>query len=229
MRILHVTDFHFHKPWFAWAKRAAAQYDAVAITGDLIDAASLTPAAEQVRWLTKWARNCPGRLLICRGNHDEQFAGLSPHLQNWLHKMSSPFVTTDGTRVKIGKWNFECVGWGDVPQFGGPDCVALVHCPPSEARTAKAGPFWVDLGDFELGENLRTGINAPWLVLSGHIHWSRNFADRVGESWSLNPGRGPVGFPPNHIVIDLEKSVARWVKHDEREFAISLERPLFAR
>ena len=96
----------------------------------------------------------------------------------------------------------------------GPESLALVHCPPSGARTARDKQSGNDYGDFELAHIMRHGFRPPALVLSGHVHSRQRFHDRVGFSLSLNPGYA-AGVPPNHIIIDLAVRTAEFAGSDE--------------
>ena len=202
MRILHLTDFHFHKPWFDWAAQAARDFDLVALTGDLLRCDASLPFDRQVAWVRAWIDAFPGRLAICSGNHDEP-AG-------WLNGAARPAVTVDGGQMALGGWGFESVGWGHLPTAGGARQVALVHCPPEGTATAKSRKDGADWGDFELGELLRRGpvANRPRLILSGHLHAPLSWRHRVNGSWLLNPGVAAGGRVPRRIIIDLARQTA---------------------
>ena len=216
--VLHVSDFHFHLPAFHWCRRVAANFSAVACTGDFLDSSpdSSTPAIDQVAWVTQWVRDFPVPLWLASGNHDHDREDLPRHLQRWVTKLKFKHVTTDGRRTTHGSWEVECVGWGEVPQAESRQCLALVHCPPAGAETAIESAFRVDYGDFDLGEILRHGFQPPELVLSGHVHQRRRFYDRVGYSLSLNPGaaRAKAAYP-NHIILDLDVRTAELVSATE--------------
>jgi predicted MPP superfamily phosphohydrolase len=212
MRILHISDFHFHKPWFAWARRQADQYDAVAFTGDLIGRVDRVSAERQIEWLTGWVENFPGRLLLCSGNHDERWDDVPPTLQNWVGDLRFGHVTTDNQCARIDSWNFECVSWGGVPSRGGSKQITLMHCPPHGADTGISDLEGIDYGCPDLAQILQGGspLVPPWLVLSGHIHRPRKWHQRIARSWSLSPGCGRSLEEPNHIRLDLGRGLAEY-------------------
>lgn len=234
LRVLHCSDLHFQKRWFDWIRQQYHLYQAVVISGDLIGRAEGASMHEQVKWVTQWIANFPGkRLILCSGNHDERPDDVPPALQNWLGDLNYPHVTTDRQNVQIEDWNFECVPWDEMPQRGGPRQIAVCHCPPEGAKTAIVEPESVDFGDFELGDWLRqpqghasAAFPPPAIVLSGHIHRPRRWWDRVGvSSLSFNPGVGalaPRGIP-NHNILNLTAEIAEWNSADGRTERISLK------
>ncbi|MBW7893747.1 MAG: metallophosphoesterase [Opitutaceae bacterium] len=210
MRILHVTDFHYHQPWFDWLSRNAVDFDAVALTGDLLDLSKREPIERQIAWVQHWIREFPGQLMICSGNHD----ALEGDSAAWLARGATNKVLVDGQHLALGAWSFEAVGWGSLPSCGGENQIALVHCPPEQAETAIHLDEATDWGDFELHELLVRGPAAlrPRLVLSGHVHRPRRWYHRFGRTWSFNPGVGVHREVPNHIELDLERGIAIWCR-----------------
>lgn len=208
MRILHVTDFHCCQAWFAWLNQQADNYAAVAFTGDLLDQFGRDPIDRQVAWLKPWLRSFPGRLLVCSGNHDTDDRSHS----EFLAELAGPRVVVDGQQLTLGRWTFESVGWEGLPTRGGDTQVALAHRPPEQADTAIAAGEYTDRGDFDLHELMARGPEhmRPKLVLSGHVHQPRRWYQRLGRSWSFNPGMGISHKVPNHIVLDLERGIAIW-------------------
>ena len=234
LRVLHCSDLHFEKSWFHWIRRKSAFFQAVVISGDLIGRAGKISMHEQVNWVTEWIATFPGKcLILCSGNHDERPDDVPPALQNWLGDLNYPHVTTDRQNIQIEDWNFECVPWNEMPQRGGPRQIAVCHCPPEGAKTAIAEPECVDFGDFELGEWLRQPqghasdelFPPAAIVLSGHTHRSRRWWDRVGTSYSFNPGVGAVAprGVPNHIILNLTAQTAELNSADGRTERISLK------
>ena len=75
MKILLVSDFHFHKPWFHWLTKTAPAYDLVCLAGDLLDAFNNDiGVGTQIVWLLKEWKPLYLRtgvpLAISSGNHD---------------------------------------------------------------------------------------------------------------------------------------------------------------
>jgi predicted phosphodiesterase len=61
-----------------------------------------------------------------------------------------------------------------------------------------------DWGDFNLGEDLRTGLlPAVDIALSGHQHAPRSWHVRCGAAVSFNPGLNAGAEVPNYILLDL--------------------------
>lgn len=210
MRILHLTDFHFRQPWFAWAAKVAPDYDLVALTGDLLRCLGSSSTRTQTRWLKAWIAEFPGRLALCSGNHDEP--------ADWLHAVSRPNLLVDGGHMHLGSWTIESVGWGKMPTMGGPRHITLIHCPPAQSATAISWYDGSDWGDFELGQWLATtpAQKRPRLILSGHEHTPLRWHDCLNGTWSFNPGIAIHGEVPRRIVIDLATGVAERLGPDIR-------------
>ncbi|HTH46800.1 MAG TPA: metallophosphoesterase [Candidatus Limnocylindria bacterium] len=222
MRLIHYTDLHYRKSWFRHVARAAQHCDAIAITGDFLDSQSVTPAVDQVAWITRWIRRFPGpRLLIESGNHDQERDDLPRHLQHWVADLDLPHVYTDGDITALGSTTVQCVGWGEQPQPCGPRSIALMHCPPTGAHAAIEAESGRDFGDYELALTLLRGVQSPDLILSGHVHRPRRWFDRMGpNSLSFNPGRCDAPHPP-HIIIDLNVRTAEFVRHNRPNESVS--------
>lgn len=212
MKLLHVSDLHFNRAWFNWVAEHATDFDTVAITGDLIGSANLAPVEKQIEWLRAWMRKFPRQVLLCSGNHDQRSPDIPMHLSRWLSALDLPNVVRDDQKIAVGGWSFECVPWGAQPSEGGADRITLLHCPPEGAKTSISDPECVDWGDFDLAENLRIGLNAPWLLLGGHVHRCRRWCDRVGKTWTLNAATDDrlSLARPNYIQVDLKRRIAVW-------------------
>ncbi len=210
MKILHVTDLHFHTPWFYWVSLNAPDYDAVAISGDLLDIFNPRPLEDQIEWVSSWLRHAPVPFVICSGNHD---LDEPPHCR-WLSPLSiaREQLKTDRQMLRRGQWTIEAVPFGEVPLRGGENHVVITHLPPAGAPTAQARYEDVDCGDEHLARHLRMPTDKPWLILSGHIHLPQRWRARSGAMWSLNPGSSPDAHPqvPNHIALDLTAGEAAW-------------------
>ena len=72
--LLHLSDLHGNKTWFAWvAREASTKGYSVAISGDLVDADAhqgLSALKRQMDWVSDWVRAADFPLFLCSGNHD---------------------------------------------------------------------------------------------------------------------------------------------------------------
>ena len=196
MRILHVADLHFRKPWFAWLAEQAPQYDAVVIAGDLLDlfARHETPLGVQAEWVAGWIRACPGKLLIVSGNHDYEYREAG-----WLKCDLRPGVFVDGQTTQIGGYKVALLGWapGPIPREAD---ILIVHAPPSGL------PLALDAKGRDGGwSSTREAVERlqPRLVLSGHVHDSATWSYKLGPSRCLNAGCNLTAALPRCIEINL--------------------------
>jgi Icc-related predicted phosphoesterase len=216
MRILHVSDFHYHHPWFDWLAAHAADYDAACLTGDLLDMLRLATTdglRPQSKWVRGWLATWPAKtlLFVCSGNHD--WWPKSEHMVDndreggWLKKARRPNVVfVDGDTTKLDEYRIVCTPWAHKPEIhAGSPSVVLCHAPP------EGTPISADLGR-EVGDS--EVLQAAWalprgsLILSGHIHNPRRWYARVNNTWCFNPGYDANAKAPNHIVIDLSARTA---------------------
>ena len=219
MKLLHVSDLHFRAHWFEWVAEQSRYYDAVCLSGDLLDMFSIhqTPLRAQSKWVREWLRQFPGRLFVCSGNHDwwdaDGVVDTDAHCC-WLDKMARPEVTVDGQGAYCGEYFIFChpfrfpTGWPQAPQG---KWILLHHLPPASARTAIGGTGDNDNGDPELADVLTTAARPPWIVLSGHVHKPKSWWDKCGSVWSLNPAFDATASFPNHITIDTGLGVVTWI------------------
>jgi predicted phosphodiesterase len=210
MRILHVSDFHYRKPWFAWLATQAPDCDLICHTGDFLDLFGSVPVPDQIRRVASWLARLRSSLLFCSGNHDvEAEAGQAGA---WLRGLLSPFAWGDGTIMSRSGVTLVSSGWGTPCHLEGPADVLLRHAPPGGCATAVSRADGRDWGDFELGEDLRSGlIPAMDIVLSGHQHAPRCWHARCGAAVSFNPGFNAGAEVPNYILLDLAgRRMARW-------------------
>jgi predicted phosphodiesterase len=139
------------------------------------------------RWFDWLAAEAPDCDLICHtGDFLDVFANVPVPVQirqvsRWLARVRRPMVFCSGNHD-----------------------VLLRHAPPGGCATAVSKTDGQDWGDFELGEDLRSGLlPAPDIVLSGHQHAPRSWHARCGAAVSFNPGFSAGSDVPNHIVLDL--------------------------
>jgi hypothetical protein len=113
MKLLHVSDLHNRPHWFEWVAAQACSYDAVCLSGDLLDVfgTAKTSLRAQAKWTREWLRDFPGRLFVCSGNHDWWDSGgvvdNDAH-GGWLDKMARPEVTVDGQGAYCGDHYIHC-------------------------------------------------------------------------------------------------------------------------
>ncbi|WP_221033192.1 metallophosphoesterase family protein [Actomonas aquatica] len=210
MRILHVTDFHGHQPWFDWVSRNAANYDLVALTGDLIDEALRTPVDRQIEMVRKFGEGLQGKLLICSGNHDTRDVELPYGAADWIQELRARTIGTKESVVEIHGLRIGISDWCEAPMWGDFDLL-LSHQPPAKSCTAIQRPEGVDWGDIGLRDYLDAELLKPRLVLTGHVHQPKRWVGRVGQSVILNPGRRrSTAAEPARIDIDLDAGTVRW-------------------
>jgi Icc-related predicted phosphoesterase len=214
MRILHVTDFHFNRRWYAWLSAQAGAYDACCLTGDLLDMLNTHECDlnHQARWVRDWMREFPGQLFVCTGNHDwwvEDIGVVDRDAEGaWLKKAARRGVAVDGAQVAMQGYRFRCASWVgplDVDPTGSLPVILLSHAPPS--GTFVSADLESENGDSDttvlVGE-----LPLGSLILSGHIHSPGRWYDRIGLTWCFNPGCAAGADVPNHIVIDTRAGTA---------------------
>ena len=213
MKILHATDLHYRKGWFAWLEREAPQFDATVLSGDIYDI-FLTmyrgmgvPMRHQAKWLLAYLERFPAPLFLVSGNHDFE------HALHW----KNPLVRGDGTEEVFQGCRFVCAPWAEPPAGlkSGPEPLVLIsHAPPAGVPVAlrESG----DVGDPELTPVV-LGLPAGSLVLSGHAHNPPSWFAPLGAAMCLNPGTANhASSIPNHIIIDTERRLAGLIADDAR-------------
>jgi len=204
--ILHCTDFHGRPGWFSWLRKNAARYDAVVLSGDLVDEfASAPQLAAQVTKATAFLEAFDHPLFLVSGNHDGALNLTAIAARN-------PHVHTDGFDAEVFGWRVVCVGWRSAPTMLSPGRAPVLlvsHQPPDESLVAQdAKGDWGGYDVRALASTLPTGS----AVLSGHVHSPHHWHDRVSNATAFNPGVASASTPiPRHIVIDLERRRARLV------------------
>lgn len=210
MKILHVTDLHYHKPWFDWVLHRASDFDAVAISGDLLNLFAPCPLEEQGEWVSQWLERLPTATAVCSGNHDVTDSGHCP----WERRPGADIPTLTGDReiLRRGAWTIEAVPWGGLPRRGGENHVVVCHAPPAGASTAWSVADQQDRGDGRLARCLGESADLPWIVLSGHVHDPRGWQAHRRGTWSFNPLHTGQEHPevPNHLELDLAAATAVW-------------------
>lgn len=227
MRYLVTSDLHYALRQLDWIAEQAAEFDAVVLTGDLLDAAGGAELNAQIALFVAYLRRLAETTVVVAnsGNHDlterrpdgEKAAG-------WMHDVGSG-VVTDGTSVPVGPDLVSSCAWweGDATrrevetQLEREAAIErdglwiwAYHSPPDGSPTSWSGRR--HFGDEVL--NALIDRHQPDLVLTGHVHEAPYQADgawhdRIGGTTILNAGRqtGPV---PAHLVVDTGLRTASW-------------------
>ena len=217
MRILHVTDFHFNKTWFAWLSAQAPSFDACCLTGDFHDmllsfkVGQTTTLGKQARWIKDWLQDFPGPFFACSGNHDwnedYDWSGKSTSRATLLPEGIRGKIRIDSASEVFLGHRMVCVPWMAPcpPLLNVLPVVLLSHAPPADSPIAAAEAGCV--GDPEI-TTVALKLPRGSFVLSGHCHNPGTWHDRIARTWCFNPGVNRNAAVPNHIVIDTEEQRA---------------------
>lgn len=226
MRILLTSDLHYRLRQYDWLMAHAADFDAVVVAGDHIDAFGAVPGEVQIAALrasfAAIARKSP--LLVSSGNHDLNARNdAGEKTADWLAAARDAALAVDGDTLELNGTLFTICPWWD-----GPQARAAVERLLEQAAAQRRGRWvWVyhappegplswtgkrHFGDALLPELVRRHV--PTAVLCGHIHEAPfknagSWADRIGATWLFNAGQ-QIGEVPARIEIDLARQVARW-------------------
>ena len=211
MRLLHVTDLHYHWPWFQWVQREASKYEAVCFTGDFLHMFNRRVAHEQqAHDVLRWLNGFRTPIFVCSGNHDwvtstrEELANV-----RFLRSMNAS-VRSDGTDEIFNGYRFVCGGWCEtLKRFEGEVPVVLLsHAPPNKTRLSASVRGGDDLGDAGVRAAAES-LPPRSIVLSGHVHEPEVWCERVGNAWAFNAGYPSARTEiPHHIALDLGKGIA---------------------
>jgi Icc-related predicted phosphoesterase len=234
MRILAVSDLHFGLGQFDWVAQQADQFDVVVIAGDLLDIAGHLDIDSQIIVVAKYLRliSAKTHLLVCSGNHDGDAKNdAQEYMARWLQRVRAAGLVVDGMSIDIGDTRVTVCPWWDGPvsheamnaflraERTGSQArwIWLHHAPPHGVGVSWTGKEHAgDPSLVSIIEELR-----PDYVFSGHIHNSPfrsggAWASQIGATWIFNAGR-QMGSPPAYIVLDLDRTLARWVSQAGEE------------
>jgi Icc-related predicted phosphoesterase len=239
MKILVASDLHYRLRQFDWLASQAGNYDAIVISGDLLDISSSIDLSVQIVVMKKYLKEISGatRLLVCSGNHDgNEKNDADEYVAPWLQEVRGQHLHVDGDSVFLGDTLVTIFPWwdGDVSrrdvsrQFEQASRLVIdrwiwiYHAPPDNSPTSWTGKRFI--GDTELNKWIEQ--YQPDLVIAGHIHQSPyaaggSWVDRIGKTWVFNAG-AYMGDIPAHIVIDLDAMNAEWCSlagDDSRQLA----------
>jgi Icc-related predicted phosphoesterase len=211
--MLHLSDLHGNKTWFAWvAREASTKGYSVAISGDLVDADAhqgISALKRQMDWVSDWVRAADFPLFLCSGNHDIVLDDNA----DWLRALARPGVTVDGGIGVFGGRSIASLPWGcDAVGFLRTEVlkadVWLHHAPPTACGLGRSdgGGQPIDFGSDDLFAALSPTLGArAQLVLSGHVHTATKWQAKCGRTLCLNAaGDNPNAPLPKHVLIDLE-------------------------
>lgn len=219
MTILHVSDFHYYRPWFDWLLDEAPPHDLLVISGDFLEPASAMPRRSQIEWVSSWLNDYPGPLLACSGNSDLEWDATSNRWAPayWLRALERPNLWTDGAEVAMDRVRVRSVGWTTHPKGSAAD-VWVAHAAPSGSMTSTRVDG-SEAGDLNLVDPVRTF--APRLILSGHVHDPASWCEERDGTVCLNPGRKVHAAFPNHILVNTDDLTCRLITaigtSDQRE------------
>lgn len=228
MKILHITDLHFFKPYFIWVTENQNKFDAICITGDILNnhINCKSSYSEQIDWINEWVKSVTKSLLICSGNHDEYYDVESETLEelftinnddsdiieyshqnshiNWIKNLNNKDITTDGKKTIINNLKFGCIPYGEDNFSQYSDCdVILYHIPPSISGTACEANR--NLGCNFIAQALKEKTIQPQWILSGHIHQPSKKFDQIMQTKISNPGSSFKLKVPHHHEIKISK------------------------
>lgn len=227
VRLLAVSDLHYRLPHYDWLLHAAADVDAVALSGDLLDVVNPVPVDVQAVVMSDYLTQLADRASVfaASGNHDLDGPGVhGEQVAGWLRRQVDARVHTDGESVDLGDIRVTVCPWWDGPitraevaaQLAAAavdrprQWIWLYHAPPAGTPLCRDGRR--EFPDPDIAAWIEE--HQPDLVLSGHIHqapWvtGGSWHARLGRTVVFNPGK-QVGKIPPHVTIDTEAGTAHW-------------------
>ncbi|MEO6993416.1 MAG: metallophosphoesterase [Lacunisphaera sp.] len=215
MTILHVTDFHFHQPWFTWLSAHAPAHDLLVMSGDMLDLSAPASHEKQIAWVSDWINDYPQPMIVCSGNHDLEWDAEAERWTPayWLRRLARPAVWVDGQRVTLDGLSVLAISCTTRPKGGEAD-LWVVHAAPTQTLVATRSSGR-DAGDPDLVNPVRR--YAPRVVLSGHVHDPLHWCEQKDSTLYLNPGRTPGAPFPNHILLQTEDMSCQLIAATKQE------------
>ncbi len=231
LRILHVSDLHFHKRFFDWVTSEIDNFDVLCLSGDLID----HPKKEgQIEWVSEWLTQCKKPTFICSGNHDIEQESMTndelfdldssiddcdpiewdsihseqaeivrqKQLNFWMNNINNSLVYSDNTIRKINGITIGSAPCNNPLLSSFRKCDVLLHHIPPE-NTSTSNQNGKDWGCSDLQLALKYGHIAPKYLLCGHVHEPRDTKDKINDTLILNSGMDFNIDIPNHNYISI--------------------------
>ena len=227
MRYLVSSDLHYALPQLDWISEQAADFDAVILAGDLLDAGGRAELNAQIELFIAYLRRLAGSTVVVAnsGNHDlTARRSDGEKAAAWMGEIGGG-VITDGQTVTVGGDLISACAWwegehtrGELEaqlerdaaiERSGP-WIWAYHSPPDASPTSWSGKR-------HFGDDLLNALierHRPDLVLTGHVHDAPyrddgSWYDVIDGTTVLNAGRqlGPV---PAHVIVDTAARTADW-------------------
>ncbi|WP_051062558.1 metallophosphoesterase family protein [Ilumatobacter nonamiensis] len=227
MRYLVASDLHYALPQLDWIADQAADFDAVILAGDHLDAAGRADMSAQVAltvaFLGRLAETT--KVIVNSGNHDligRREDGEKAAI--WLSRIDHR-VSRDGDSFRSGDDMITACAWWEGPATRGElehqlaaaaesrppgRWIWVYHSPPDRSPTSWSGHR-------HYGDDVLNGLidmHQPDIVLTGHVHEAPfrpdgSWHDRIGDTLVLNAGRQP-GPIPAHLIVDTTTDEVDW-------------------
>ena len=228
MRYLVASDLYYRLPQLDWILAEAADFDAVVLSGDHLDAAGHPALSAQVALMSAYLADLADETLVFAnsGNHDlTQRRPDGEKAALWLADVD-PRVITDGKYRFVGDDLVSVCAWWEGPVTRAEleaqlledaarrpvdGCwVWVYHSPPDASPTAWSGSR-------HFGDDVLNGLierHSPDIVLTGHVHEAPmrpdgSWNDRIGDTLVLNAGR-QAGPAPAHLILDTGAREVMW-------------------
>jgi len=229
VRYLVASDLHYRLPQLDWILAEAADFDAVVLSGDHLDAAGHPALSAQVALMSAYLAELADETLVFAnsGNHDlTQRRPDGEKAALWLADVD-PRVITDGKYRFVGDDLVSVCAWWEGPATRAEleaqlledasrrpvdGCwVWVYHSPPDASPTAWSGSR-------HFGDDVLNGLierHSPDIVLTGHVHEAPmrpdgSWNDRIGDTLVLNAGRQAGPPAPAHLILDTGAREVMW-------------------